>query len=247
MIDTTGMQEKEVSLTKQLIKAERTVRRLRKEYAILLMLKEREAELRKIAEEERKKKEVELDQVVGAIANAVDAKDEETNGHSVRVAAYSVKIAESMGLGQNIVDHVYQAALLHDVGKVGVPDTVLKKNGKLTEEEFEIIRSHTTVGKEILSAIKSVPYITEGSYYHHERWDGKGYPQGLKGEEIPLMGRIIAVADVYDALVSKRCYKESMSKQSVVEEIVKGSGTQFDPKIVQAFLKCIGEGDDDII
>lgn len=229
MIDTTGMSEKEISLTKQLLKAERNVRRLRTELAISLELREREAELRKVAEEERKKKEVELDQVVGAIANAVDAKDEETNGHAVRVAAYSRTIAKHMKLSKNMIDYVYQTALLHDVGKVGIPDTVLKKQGKLTEEEFEIIRSHTTVGKDILSAIKSVPYITEGAYYHHERWDGKGYPQGLRGEEIPLMGRIIAIADVYDALASKRCYKKSMDKQSVVEEIVKGSGTQFDP------------------
>ncbi|MGM9581524.1 MAG: HD-GYP domain-containing protein [Anaerovibrio sp.] len=235
-----AMTERETMLTRKLIRLERECRRLRERYEVSLELVDREKELRSAAEQERMEKAVELDQVVSAIVRAVDAKDEDTNGHSVRVAEYSRRIAEGMGMGAGMVEHVYQAALLHDVGKVGVPDAVLKKPGRLTPEEFEIIRSHTIKGWDILAAIKSVPYIAEGALHHHERWDGSGYPLGLKGEEIPLPGRIIAVADVYDAMTSKRCYKEGMDGKLAAGEIQRGAGTQFDPAIVEVFGRCIG-------
>ncbi|MGM9539703.1 HD-GYP domain-containing protein [Anaerovibrio sp.] len=239
MAEVRGMPDEEMQMSRRLIKLERECRRLRERYEISLELADRETELRKAAEKERREKEIELDQVVGAIAKAIDAKDEDTNGHSVRVAGYSRMIAAGMGLGRKMIEHIYQAALLHDVGKVGVPDAVLKKPGRLTGGEFDIIRKHTLMGGEILGAIKSVPYIAEGALYHHERWDGRGYPQGLSGEAIPLTGRIIAIADVYDAMQSRRCYKEGMSRRQALAEIRQGAGTQFDPEIVEVFCQCI--------
>lgn len=251
MMDERRMSDEEMRLSRRVTRLERECRRLRERYEISLELADRETELRKAAERERQEKEIELDQVVGVIARAIDAKDEDTNGHSVRVAGYSRMLANGMGLGRKMVEHIYQAALLHDVGKVGVPDVVLKKPGRLTQDEFDVIKKHTLMGRDILGAIKSVPYIAEGALYHHERWDGGGYPQGVAGKEIPLTGRIIAVADAYDAMLSRRCYKEGMSRGQVLAEIRRGAGSQFDPEIVEAFCQCIssecGGAEDDII
>lgn len=226
-------------LAGRLLRLKYKCRQLRERYEFSLELVDRKKNLMSTDEDMRIEKLVELDQVVNAIIRTVDAKDEDTNGHSLRVAEYSRRIAEGLGLDESMVEHVYQAALLHDVGKVGVPDTVLKKPGRLTADEFEIIRSHTIKGWKILSSIKSVPYIAEGALYHHERWDGNGYPLGLHGEEIPLTGRIIAVADAYDAMTSKRCYKECQDSKVAAEEIRHGAGTQFDPAIVEVFCRCI--------
>ena len=172
----------------------------------------------------------------------IDAKDPYTNGHSKRVAQYTRLIAEEMGIEGEELDKVYYVALLHDCGKIGVPDNILGKPGRLTDEEFEIIKSHTTRGSEILSHFKSLPDVDEGARYHHERYDGKGYPEGKKGEDIPLIGRMICVADSYDAMNSNRVYRKKLTKEDIINEIEKNRGTQFDPKIADVFLKLIRSG-----
>ncbi|MBR3642002.1 MAG: HD domain-containing protein, partial [Parasporobacterium sp.] len=132
---------------------------------------------------------------------------------------------------------------LHDVGKIGIPDAILKKQGRLTPEEYKIIKDHTMIGANILSAISNISYLAEGARFHHERWDGRGYPEGLAGEQIPAIGRIIAIADVYDALASRRHYKDTLNEQYIREEILEGSGTQFDPSIVPLFIDLLDSGE----
>ena len=172
----------------------------------------------------------------------IDAKDPYTNGHSNRVAQYTRLIAEEMGFDGEELDRIYYVALLHDCGKIGVPDNILGKPGRLTDEEFEIIKSHTTHGSEILSHFKSLPNVNEGARFHHERYDGKGYPEGLKGEHIPLIARMICVADSYDAMNSNRVYRKKLTKEDIINEIEKNKGTQFDPAIADVFLKLIKSG-----
>ena len=181
-------------------------------------------------------------QAIRAIVQTIEAKDELTQGHSVRVAGYSRAIARELGYSDKIVEQVYQTSLLHDVGKIGIPDSILKKNGRLTPEEYDRIKQHTTIGANILASISTISYLEDGARYHHERYDGKGYPQGLKGNDIPPIGRIIAVADVYDALVSRRHYKEVMDEDSARKELLFGSGTQFDPHIIDVFIKLLDNG-----
>ena len=172
----------------------------------------------------------------------IDAKDPYTNGHSNRVAKYTKLIATEMGIEGEELDRIYYIALLHDSGKIGVPDNILGKPGRLTSDEFEIIKSHTTRGSEILSHFKSLPNAGEGARFHHERYDGRGYPEGLKGEEIPLIARMICVADSYDAMNSNRVYRAKLSKEDIINEIEKNKGTQFDPKIADVFLKLMKNG-----
>ena len=172
----------------------------------------------------------------------IDAKDPYTNGHSNRVAQYTRLIAEEMGFDGEELDRIYYVALLHDCGKIGVPDNILGKPGRLTDEEFEIIKSHTTHGSEILSHFKSLPNVNECARFHHERYDGKGYPEGLKGEDIPLIARMICVADSYDAMNSNRVYRKKLTKEDIINEIEKNKGTQFDPAIADVFLKLIKSG-----
>ncbi len=172
----------------------------------------------------------------------IDAKDPYTNGHSNRVAQYTSMIAEEMGYEGEELNRIYYVALLHDCGKIGVPDNILGKPGRLTDEEFEIIKSHTTHGSEILSHFKSLPNVNEGARFHHERYDGKGYPEGLKGEEIPLIARMICVADSFDAMNSNRVYRKKLTTEDIINEIEKNRGTQFDPKIADIFLKIIKSG-----
>ena len=195
----------------------------------------------KVAEKTRQYQELALESIF-AIVNIIEAKDQITEGHSVRVAGYSMALARAMGYDEEKVDEVYQTGLLHDVGKIGIPDLILKKEGKLTREEYGEIKEHTSIGGHILAAIETMDYLAAGAKYHHEKYDGTGYPQGLKGEEIPEIGRIIAVADVFDALVSKRHYKDAMDVESAKQEILRSSGTQFDPKIVEVFLKLLDDG-----
>lgn len=178
---------------------------------------------------------------VQTLAQAIDAKDSYTNGHSLRVAKYSVMLAERMGFNAEEQGRVQYIALLHDVGKIGIADSILNKNGKLTDEEYEIIKSHSSIGAKILSNINELPDVATGAKYHHERYDGKGYPTGLKGEEIPLIARIIAVADSYDAMTSKRSYRDALPQKVVREEIAKGLGSQFDPAIGAIMLQIIDE------
>lgn len=168
-------------------------------------------------------------QTVTAMANAIDSKDNYTHGHSARVAEYSRKLAELSGMSEEECNKVYYSALLHDVGKIGIPDTIINKDGKLTDEEYEIIKSHPVIGEQILSSIQEYPYLSIAAHHHHERYDGRGYPDKLKGEDIPLIARIVAVADAYDAMTSMRSYRDAIPQQKVREEIIKCSGTQFDP------------------
>ncbi len=178
-------------------------------------------------------------QTAEALVNAIDAKDKYTHGHSTRVAEYSQKIAQMAGMNDDECEEVYFAALLHDVGKIGVSDNIINKEGKLTEEEFKSIKDHTIIGKQILSGISRSPYLRIGANYHHERYDGRGYPEGLKGEDIPAVARIISVADAYDAMTSKRSYRDPIPQQRVREEIVKNLGTQFDPKYGKIMVHLI--------
>jgi Response regulator containing a CheY-like receiver domain and an HD-GYP domain len=147
-----------------------------------------------------------------------------------------------MGYDDRRADEVYLAGLLHDVGKIGIPDLILKKDGKLTSEEYGEIQGHTSIGAHILASIEAMDFLAMGAKYHHEKYDGTGYPKGLAGNEIPEIGRIIAVADVFDALVSKRHYKEAMDVETAKREILRGSGTQFDPRIVEVFLRLLDDG-----
>ncbi len=176
-------------------------------------------------------------QSIATIANTIDAKDVYTKGHSERVAAYSVQIAEALGWHDNEIQQLRNAALLHDIGKIGVADAVLNKDSGLTDEEYEELKQHTVIGGEILKDINMIPDLDAGALYHHERYDGKGYPAGLSGEHIPLSARIIAVADSFDAMNTKRVYRDPLSKNEILAELKKNRGTQFDPKILDVFLE----------
>ena len=180
-----------------------------------------------------------FEQTATALVNAIDAKDTYSRGHSVRVAEYSRKIAEAMGKDEDECYKIYYTALLHDVGKIGISDDIINKKGKLTDEEYEVIKSHPVLGYQILNGISEYPYLSIGAHHHHERYDGKGYPDKLKGDDIPEIARIIAVADAYDAMTSTRSYRKAISQQHVREEIVKNAGTQFDPNIAKIMQHII--------
>ena len=181
-------------------------------------------------------------QTITAIANSLDAKDEYTKGHSLRVASYAVAMAEDRNWSTEACADLHKVALMHDVGKIGVPDTVLKKEGRLSEEEFAIIKEHTNIGANILKDISSIRNISLGAKYHHERFDGSGYPQGLKGHEIPELARIIAIADAYDAMTSDRCYRPNLGNNEALSRIRKGAGQQFDPDLVEVFVRLMESG-----
>jgi putative nucleotidyltransferase with HDIG domain len=171
-----------------------------------------------------------------SLTSAVDAKDAYTCGHSERVALLSKMLAQSAKLPEPLVERIYMAGLLHDVGKIGVPESVLQKCGKLTAEEFEQIKKHPEIGARILRDIRQIEDIIPGVLHHHERYDGKGYPHGLAGESIPLMGRIICLADCFDAMTSSRTYRKALPLEVALTEIRRCSGTQFDPQLADAFL-----------
>ena len=200
--------------------------------------KNHEIELYKEAQE---RENILFEETTEALANAIDAKDKYTHGHSTRVALVSKRIAKEVGYSDEDCKQVYFAALLHDVGKIGVKDDIINKQGKLTDEEYEQIKMHPVYGNQILSSIKESPYLSIGAHYHHERYDGHGYPEGLAGEKIPEIARIIAVADAYDAMTSTRSYRNALSKQDVINEFVKGMGKQFDERFAKIMLKLIDE------
>ncbi len=191
------------------------------------------------SERRRKEQQTLFEQTAESLASAIDAKDPYTNGHSRRVAEYSLKIAQVVGKSEEECERVYFAALLHDVGKIGVPGSIINKKGRLTDEEFEQIKRHPVLGGQILSTIKQSPWLSIGARYHHERYGGRGYPEGLRGEDIPEIARIIAVADAYDAMTSNRSYRNAIPQHIVREEIVKGIGAQFDPEFAKAMLHMI--------
>ena len=178
-------------------------------------------------------------EVMRALAKTIDAKDKYTNGHSSRVAIYSRMLAKKMGLSREDQENIYYMGLLHDIGKIGVPNEIINKTSRLTDEEYDVIKTHPVLGYEILSELSSRPDLTIGARWHHERYDGKGYPDGLAGEDIPFLARIIAVADSYDAMTSTRSYRSYLPQDVVRGEIEKNLGTQFDPEIGKVMLEII--------
>lgn len=180
-----------------------------------------------------------LRQTVEALASAVDAKDTYTHGHSSRVSKYAREIAGKSGMTEKECEDVYLAGLLHDVGKIGIDDIIINKKGKLTDKEFSIVKQHPELGGNILSKIVISPSLSIGARYHHERYDGTGYPEMLKGDDIPRIARIIAVADAYDAMTSKRSYRDIIPQMYVREELVKGMGTQFDPEYARIMIQML--------
>ena len=175
------------------------------------------------------------------LAGTIDAKDKYTNGHSMRVAIYSTKLAEKLGWDEGQIEKLRYEALLHDIGKIGVPDAILNKPSRLSDVEFDLIKSHTLVGSDILKNMVAVPNATEVARYHHERFDGRGYPTGICGTEIPINARIVCIADSFDAMSSDRIYRKALSKEIIREELVNGRGTQFDPDLLDVFLKLFDE------
>ena len=200
-----------------------------------------------VATERAKKLERMSAETVNTLAIAIDAKDRYTNGHSFRVAAYSVALARRLGWREDEISAIKREALLHDIGKIGVSDLVLNKPGRLTHEEFEIIKSHSTIGGKILDASDSLKGAANVARYHHERYNGSGYPAGLKGEEIPLHARVVAIADAYDAMRSDRIYRKGLSKEVIREELVNGKGGQFDPDMLDVFVQLADEGELDAV
>ena len=171
----------------------------------------------------------------------MDLRDKETEGHTQRVTELTVKMARTMGMSQDEIINLRRGALLHDMGKLGVPDDILLKPGKLTGEEWVIMKSHPNFAYEMLSPIAYLRPALDIPHCHHEKWDGSGYPRGLKGEQIPLAARIFSVIDVWDALTSDRPYRKAWPKEKTIEHIKEGSGKHFDPQIVDIFLKMIGQ------
>lgn len=176
-----------------------------------------------------------------SIARAVDAKDSNTSEHSFRVSEYSVAIARKLGYSDDKLENLRQMALLHDIGKIGVPDAILNKPGKLTDEEYEIMKSHVIKGGEILKDFTMINNVNVGAMYHHEKYDGTGYCKGLKGEDIPLDARIIGIADAFDAMTANRVYRKKLDINKVIDELKRCSGTQFDPKLVEILLSLIDD------
>lgn len=191
-----------------------------------------------ILKRQREYKEI-TEQTIKLVAKTIDAKDKYTIGHSNRVAGYSVEIGRRYGLGEEQLEQLFYSALLHDIGKIGIPDNILKKNDRLTPEEYKIIMQHPTIGGEILSDFTLVPWISAGAKYHHERYDGTGYNEGIKGEDIPLYARIISVADSYDCMNSTRIYRPPMEEEEIIKELEGGKGTQFDEQFVNIMLEMI--------
>jgi len=175
-------------------------------------------------------------QTILSISNAVDAKDKYTQEHSARVAEYSAIIAKELGWNEEKVHQIKQIALLHDIGKISITDNILNKPGKLTDSEYEIMKTHTTEGSKILKDLAILPNVNYGAKYHHEHYDGTGYPEHLKGDEIPIEGRIICVADAFDAMNSNRIYRKHLTSEMILDELKKNSGTQFDPELIKLFL-----------
>lgn len=201
-----------------------------------------------IIEEKRHQTELEIEkkenkkitlQMMESLSTTIEAKDEYTRGHSRRVAQYAALIAKNMGWTNEEIQSLKNCAYLHDIGKIGIPDQILNKPGKLTNEEFNLIKQHTIIGQDIVKDVTIIPHLNEVTRSHHEHYDGSGYPDGLKGNEIPIQARIIAIADSYDAMNSRRIYRNALSFEQIKEQIKQKSGTQFDPEIAEIFLKLM--------
>jgi len=180
-----------------------------------------------------------LIEAIFAFAKTIELKDHYTGEHVEQTVHYATSIAEALGLPQEEVELIKQAAMLHDLGKVGISENILLKRGKLTKKEFDEIKKHPQIGADIIRPIKFLHNLIPLIFYHHERWDGNGYPSGIKGQEIPLGARIIALADVYQALISNRPYRKALPKKEALKIIREGAGTQFDPRLTAVFLKIL--------
>ncbi|MGN0779685.1 MAG: HD-GYP domain-containing protein [Aristaeellaceae bacterium] len=202
----------------------------------LLHRQSSEDALRKTIHDERDHLMIMMTQTILSISNAVDARDTYTQRHSARVAEYSVMLAKALGWDAPRLDQLYSIALLHDIGKIGISDSVLNKHASLTAQEREIIKQHTVIGGEILKDLTLLPNASVGAVCHHERYDGTGYPYGLKGRQIPLEARIIGIADAFDAMNSSRVYRARMSSRQIMQELQGGKGSQFDPELLELFL-----------
>ena len=190
----------------------------------------------KLAEKRQADAEQLFEEMIMALAQAIDAKDHYTHGHSQRVAEYSAQVSLLLGDTPQQVKLIYYMGLLHDIGKIGIPVEIINKPGKLTEEEYALIKSHSAIGAEVLKPIRIRPELMIGARYHHERFDGLGYPDKLAGKDIPRAARIIAVVDAYDAMTSNRNYRRGMTPMKVYEEIARNSGSQFDPEFADIML-----------
>lgn len=182
-------------------------------------------------------------EIVFALADTIEKRDPYTGGHTKRVMDYSIAIGKEMGLDKEQIEMLKLAAILHDIGKIGVRDAVLLKEAQLSEEEFATIKNHTIFGAEILQYVKKLDVIIPGVKYHHEKFDGTGYPERLKGEEIPLIARIIAVADTFDAMTTDRPYRKGLSFETALLELKSKAGKQFDPIVVECFVKVFEKGE----
>jgi putative nucleotidyltransferase with HDIG domain len=178
-------------------------------------------------------------EMAGALSNAIDARDAYTRGHSERVADYAAMLAKEMKLTEDRIEMIRYVGLLHDVGKIGIRDAIMKKQGTYTYEEYEEMKQHAKMGAQMLDGMKFIGKGQDWVKHHHERWDGRGFPDGLKGEQIPLEARIIACADSYDAMTTDRPYKAKLTPLEAKEELVRCAGTQFDPEVVKAMLKVV--------
>ena len=221
------------------------VKRAIEKRELLLENKRYQLHLEELVEErtrELEKAYKELDDIFNStlitLVNALDARDTETEGHSERVTYYTLELAKLMGItDKKFLKTLKIAALLHDIGKIGIPDSILRKPGKLTEEEWQIMKQHSLLGYKIIKNIKQLNDVAQIVLHHHEKYDGSGYPVGLRGEEIPLGSRIFAVADTMDAMTSDRPYRKALTFEQTAEELKKWSGKQFDPQVVDAFFK----------
>ena len=183
-------------------------------------------------------------ETIRALSDALDARDRYTAGHSQRVMEYSAGIAKKLKFSNINFQRLIKSALLHDIGKIGVPDYVLHKQSKLSDEEFAVIKAHPEIGAKILKAIKSFKDLVPAVYCHHERFDGKGYPRGVRGEHIPLHARIIAIADSFDAMTSDRPYRTAFSRETALVELESNKGIQFDPHLADIFIGLMIESPD---
>ena len=182
------------------------------------------------------------DELLLTLSKIIAARDPYVAGHTDKVTDYAITLAKELGLPAERVERVRQAALLHDVGKIGISEQVLHKPGALTDREYEHIKSHVTLGAEFLDTCQGLRCLIPFVRHHHEWWDGSGYPEGLKGEQIPMESRVLAIADSFEAMSSARPYRPALSREEVMEELRKGAGTPFDPKLVEVFIGIIEAG-----